>query len=132
MKIEFLNDISNGGQFKDVVSDKLIRLFDFKSDEAEKFQKAIKNLIENEKRIIVDSLTFIKPVNCSLALFIDTKDLGIIKTGEKEFECRLTKDSYKEMVYLIQPFVDNESNGYQWLYDNMADIDLLFSPGGTW
>jgi hypothetical protein len=132
MKIEFLNDISNGGQFKDVVSDKLIRLFDFSSDEAEKFQKTIRKLIENENSIAVDSLTFITPVNCSLTLSIDTKDLGIIKTGEKEFESKLTKESYKEMVSLIQPFVDNESNGYQWLYDNMADIDFLFSPGGTW
>jgi hypothetical protein len=132
MKIEFLDDISNGGQFKDVVSDKLIRLFDFDSDEAEKFQEAIRNLIENENGIAVDSLTFIKPVNCSLTLSIDTEDLGIIKTGKEEFECKLTRDSYKEMVCLIQPFVDNESNGYQWLYDNMADIDFLFSPGGMW
>ena len=132
MKIEFLDDISNGGQFKDVVSDKLVRLFDFDSVEAKKFQEAIKNLIKSESRIAVDRLSFIKRINCSLTLSIDNADLGIIRTGRQEFECRLTKGSYREMISLIQPFVDHESNGYQWLYDNMADIDFLFSPGGTW
>ena len=132
MKIEFLDDISNGEQFKDVVSDKLVRLFDFDSSEADKFQKTIKNLIENENRIVLNSLSFIKPVNCSLTLSIDNDDLGIIEIGKKEFECKLTRDSYEEMISLIQPFVDKESDGYQWLYNNMADIDFLFSPGGTW
>ena len=111
MKIEFLDDISNGGQFKGVVSDKLVRLFDFDSNEADKFQKAIKKLIENGNRITLDSLTFIEPVNCSLTLSIDTEDSGIVKKGEKDFECKLTKDSYKEMVSLIQPFVDKKSDG---------------------
>lgn len=132
MKIEFLDDISGGGKFKDVVSDKLIRLFDFDSEEARKFQLAVKTLIEKGNSITLDSLTFIKPINCSLTLFIDSKDLGIIKTSEKEFECKLTRDSYHYMVSLIQPFVDKELTGYQWLYNNRADIDFLFSPGGTW
>jgi hypothetical protein len=132
MKIEFLDNISNGGRFNDVVSDKLIRLFDFDSVEAKKFQKTIKILIENEERIVLDSLAFMKPINCSLTLSVDNKNLGIIKSGEKEFECKLTRDAYREMISLIQPFVDHESSGYQWLYDNMADIDFLFSPGGSW
>jgi hypothetical protein len=104
----------------------LVRLFDFGSDEAEKFQKAIKNLIENENRIAVESMPFIKPINCSLSLSLDDKDFGIIKTGKEEFECKLTKDSYREMVSLIQPIVDHELSGDQSLYDNMADIDFLF------
>jgi hypothetical protein len=132
MKVEFLDDISNGGQFKDVVSDKLIRLFDFDSSEADKFQRAIKDLIKNEIKIALGSLNFIQSVNCSLTLSIDNEDLGIIRTGPAEFECKMTKHSYKEMVSLIQPFVNKESDGYQWLYDNMAEIDFLFSPGGTW
>jgi hypothetical protein len=85
MKIEFLDNISNGGRFNDVVSDKLIRLFDFDSVEAKKFQKTIKILIENEERIVLDSLAFMKPINCSLTLSVDNKNLGIIKSGEKEF-----------------------------------------------
>jgi hypothetical protein len=132
MKVEFINDISNGGQFKDVVSDRLVRLFDFNSVEAEKFQRTIKDLIENENRIVVNGLPFIEPINCSLTLSVYNENFGIVKTAKGEFECRLTKDAYREMISLIQPFVDNESNGYQWLYDNMADIDFLFSPGGTW
>jgi hypothetical protein len=132
MKIEFLDDISRGGHFKNVVSDRLVRLFDFDSNEANLFQQTIKKLIEDENEVHLDSLPFINPINCSLTLSIDNLDLGIAKSGRNEFECKLTKESYREMVLLIQPFADNESNGYQWLYDNMADIDFLFSPGGTW
>jgi len=132
MKIEFLGDISNGELFKDVVSDKLVRLFDFDSNEAGKFQNAIKKLIETGNRITLDSLPFIEPVNCSLTLSVDTEDSGIVKQGDGTFECKLTRDSYQEMVSLIQPFVDKESGGHQWLYNTMAEIDFLFSPGGTW
>jgi len=132
MKIEFLDDLSKGGHFKDVVSDKLIRLFDFDSVEARKFQMTIQNLIENDDSVVVDKLPFVKPINCSLRLTIGNEDLGIIKTGQEEFECKLTRDSFREMMSLLQPFVDHESNGHQWLYDNLADIDFLFSPGGTW
>ena len=62
MKVEFLDNISNGGQFKDVVSNKLVRLFEFDSAEAEKFQETIKKLIENENKIAVDELSFVKPI----------------------------------------------------------------------
>jgi hypothetical protein len=132
MKLEFLDDISNGGLFKDVVTNKLVRLFDFDSEDAERFQKAIHELVETGKSISVHDLSFIKPINCSLTLLIGNEDLGIMKKGEGEFECKLTKEVYAEMIMLIQPFVDNKSGGYQWLYNNMAEIDFLFSPGGTW
>lgn len=132
MKIEFLDDISRGGQFGHVVSDRLVRLFDFDMVEVAKFQSIIRNLIENENSVAVDRLPFIKPINCSLTLSIHNENLGIVKTGEEQFDCRLTKESYEEMISLIQPFVEHESDGYQWLYDTIADIDFLFSPGGTW
>ena len=132
MKLEFLDDISRGGHFKNVVSDTLVRLFDFDSNEASLFQQTIKKLIEDENEVHLDNLSFINSINCSLTLSIDNMDLGIVKSGRAEFECKLTKESYREMVLLIQPFVDNDLSGYQWLYNNMAEIDFLFSPGGTW
>jgi hypothetical protein len=132
MKLEFLDDISRGGFFKDVVSNALVRLFDFDAYEAGLFQQTIKKLIDDEIEVHLDRLPFIDPINCSLTLSIGDSDLGIVKSGKKEFECKLTKDSYREMVSLLQPFVAKDSDGYQWLCNNMADIDFLFSPGGTW
>ena len=46
-------------------------------------------------------------------------------------------EAYKGMVYLLEPFCDvnNDGSGYNWLYENYdvgTNIDLLFSPGGTW
>jgi hypothetical protein len=132
MKIEFLNDISSGGRFKTVVSDRLIRLFDFDSIEAKKFQMTIEKLTTDGKEINLEDLSFIESLNCSLSLTIGDNDVGIGWTNEAKFICKLTKESYKEMILLIQPFVDNESEGYQWLYGGDTDVDFLFSPGGTW
>lgn len=36
MKLEYLNDISDGGKYEDVVSENLIRLFDFDRAEVAK------------------------------------------------------------------------------------------------
>jgi len=36
------------------------------------------------------------------------------------------------MILLMKGFCERESNGYQWLYGLDCEIDLLFSPGGTW
>jgi hypothetical protein len=132
MKIEFIDDISNGGEFKGIVCDKLIRLFDFDSNEAYKFQMTIKALIEEESKVNLSVMSYIKSVNCSLTLTVSHEDVGIVQTEKSLFECRLTKNAYREMVQLIQPFVDRESDGYQWLCDTLSDIDFLFSPGGTW
>ena len=41
MKLEFLDDISNGGKFKNVAINQLIRLFDFDKFEAAEFRQVI-------------------------------------------------------------------------------------------
>jgi hypothetical protein len=56
MKLEFLDDISRGGYFKNVVSDALVRLFDFDSNEASQFQQTIKKLIDDEIEVHLDGL----------------------------------------------------------------------------
>lgn len=132
MKLEFLEDISAGGKYKNVVSNQLIRLYDFDLKEAERFQLTIQEMIDNEAKIDLTSLDFIQSINCSLTLKLADEDLGVEKRDDNHFECVLTIESYKKMILLIQPFVDKELNAYQWLYDGMNEIDFLFSPGGTW
>ncbi len=132
MKVEFLGDISRGGHFNNVVSDQLIRFYDFDKTEAGQFQLAIQSIIQNGDSIDIHELPFVIALDCSLKFTLANEDIGVTKIAEKYFECLLTQKSYEDMIHLVQPFVDRELSGYQWLYDGDTEIDLLFSPGGTW
>ena len=133
MKMEFLDDISDGGRFPHADPNQLVRLYDFKSSQASMLRQAIqKDIIENNKEIDLMTLDFIQSVNCSLALKISDTDKGIVSSDNKNFICNLTVEKYKEMVFLMEPFCDKETNGYQWLYDLDTPIDFLFSSGGSW
>ena len=136
MKIEFLDDISQGGKYTQIVSDHLIRFYDFDFTQAIKFKELIEeNIIGQHKSLDIFLQPFIKNVNCNLIFRLSEKDYGAKTTDKENFVCDLTLDSYKHMVYLLEPFCQSEdAGGYQWLYDPYTDdqIDLLFSSGGTW
>ena len=131
MKLEYLTEIN-----PDFPEDELIRLYDFDQTEARKFQDVIdQEILKKGNSIDLTTLNFIHRVNCSLTLKLGDQDLGVQKIKNDKFDCELTNSSYREMIGLIQPFVDEDSNGYQWLYDidpKISKTELLFSPGGTW
>jgi len=133
MKIEFLDDISDGGRFPDADPNQLVRLYDFDNLQADALRQTIqKVIIESNKKIDLTTLDFIETVNCNLTLQISDTDKGITTVDNKNFICNLTIKKYEQMVFLIEPFCDKETNGYQWLYDLNTPIDFLFSPGGSW
>lgn len=133
MKIEFLDDISEGGRFPNAEPNQLVRLYDFDSSQAKRFRQTIqKVLIETNKAIDLSTLNFIQPVNCNLTLQISDTDKGITTSDNKYFVCNLTISKYEEMLLLIDPFCVKKINGYQWLYDLDTSIDFLFSPDGSW
>ena len=133
MKLEFLDDISNGGQFSGVVTDQLVRLYDFDQIQADNFRKAIQQtLIENGRPLNLIEVDFIKAVNCNLTLRISEIDLGIKSNDNSNFFCDLTINGYENMINLIEPFCKKGNDGYQWLYDIDTPIEFLFSPGGQW
>jgi hypothetical protein len=133
MKIEFLDDISDGGRFPHADPNQLVRLYDFDNVQAQLLRQTIQiEIIESKKVIDLATLDFIQAINCSLILQISDTDKGITTTNDNNFVCNLTIEKYKEMVFLIEPFCENETNGYQWLYDLDTPIDFLFSPGGSW
>jgi hypothetical protein len=116
----------------------MLRLHSFNKDEALRLSIAIEeNLIQKGSAIDLGKLDFIQPVNCSLTLLLDTEDRGIIRKSETEFECRMSRQGYTEMVELMQPFTEKnyETQTYQWLYNLTADVtptEFLFSPSGHW
>jgi hypothetical protein len=133
MKIEFLDDISDGGRFPDAEPNQLVRLYDFDSSQANRLTQNIqKAIIGNNKELDLTTLDFIQPVNCNLTLQISDTDKGITTSDKKYFICHLTVNKYKEMILLIDPFCYREINSYQWLYDLDTPIDFLFSRDGSW
>jgi hypothetical protein len=133
MKIEFLDDISDGGRFPSADPNQLVRLYDFDSSQASSLQQAIqKVVIEGNKELDLTTLNFIQLVNCNLTLQISNTNRGITTQNKKYFICNLTVNKYAEMLLLIEPFCDKNIDAYQWLYDLDTLIDFLFSPGGTW
>ncbi|PVD49274.1 hypothetical protein DC498_25875 [Terrimonas sp.] len=133
MKIEFLDDISDGGRFPHADPNQLVRLYDFDCSQANRLRQIIQEeIIKSNKEIDLATLDFIQPVNCGLILKISDTDKGIVTSDNKNFVCSLTIEKYREMIFLMEPFCDKESNGCQWLYGIDTPIDFLFSPGGSW
>lgn len=133
MKLEFLKDTSQDGHYSDEVNEQLIRLYDFDAHEAKKFCTSIQNiLITKEHSINLNSLDFIEPVNCNLMLQLSDTNGGISTSDYQNFVCELTIKNYQEIIKLCEPFSQNKSRGFAWLYELDSPIDFLFSPHGTW
>ncbi len=131
MKVEYLDDISDGGRFKQVSSENLVRLFDFDQSQTTALIKEIwQSLIINKKDLDLSRIAFIEPINCKLILQLSSNDYGILRASEsKTFICQLTEESYKRAIDIMKA-VDN---GFNWLCSTSVDnIDFLYSPGGTW
>ena len=132
MKLELLKDLSEGGKYKNVSSENLVRLYDFDKAETERLiQLIVEYLIENSQSLQLSSLNFIESLNCNLLLKISNKDEGIIATEKADtLICSLTTDSYQAMVEIM---IKVSENGFNWLCDtSIDDIDFLYSKGGTW
>ena len=133
MKLEFLDDISDGGRFTGVVTDQLVRLFDFDRNQAAMFRQAIhQTIIEKGQSLDLSKLGFVETINCQLTLQLSDNSRGITSPDQYNFICSLTIHDYANMIYLLEPFCMTDSSGYQWLYDIDTPIEFLFSPDGTW
>ena len=133
MKLEWLDDISNGGKTLGVEIDQLVRLYDFDTFQANKLRQSIQQIII-EKRTSLDlsELDFIENINCRIILHLAETDTGITRADKSNFTCSLTIGGYETIANLLQPFCIKEDIGYQWLYNIDTPIDFLFSPGGGW
>ncbi len=133
MKLEFLKDINNSGQIKEVLVNKLVRLYDFDHIQANNFRTIIqKSIVQNGKQIKINDIEFIEAINCTLFFRVSDIDLGIQCDDNSIFFCDLTRNGFENMINLIKPFCKKECNGYQWLYDIDTPIEFLFSPNGNW
>jgi hypothetical protein len=114
MKLEFLEHISEHGKSTGVVTDQLVRLFDFDRDKAKSFKELIqRTIIERGESLDLTKVQFIDPINCNLTLRLAETSIGIITGDKTNSFCELTINEYENMVNLLNPFCVKESNGYQ-------------------
>jgi hypothetical protein len=62
-------------------------------------------------------------------LRIADSDEGITTSDYQHFYCDLTTGSYREMIRLLAPFCEKNTDAYQYLYDLDNPIDFLISGG---
>lgn len=133
MKLEYLDDISDGGKYTDVFPEQLIRLYNFDSVEAKMLSDQIRTeILEKEASLDLGSLNFIEALNCNLELRLSQTSFGIRPVDDCNFKCDLTIADFEDMLQRIEPFYLVDQNVYQWLYDIDTPIEFLFSPGGSW
>lgn len=126
MKLDYIDELNGFG-------DNMVRLFDFDMDESIMFRDALINFIYSDSIYLkLADLEFVEPRNCTLALFKNDKDEGIISEDDENFFCALTVEGYQSMIELLEPFCNKETKGYQFLYEVDSLTDFLFSPAGTW
>jgi hypothetical protein len=131
MKLEYLDDISDGGKYKGIVSENLVRLYDFDQKETGRLIDIIhQTLIVDKQKLDLSNLDFVIPVNCHLVLQLSPVDKGITKTDKPNvFNCDMTEQSFITAIELMKVVGD----GFNWLCDTSNDnIDFLYSAGGTW
>jgi len=131
MKVEYLHDMTDGGKFKQVTSENLIRLFDFDQKQTIDLTfKILQTLVIEKQKLDLSSVAFIELVNCKLVLQLSSSDKGILRTDNPNmFTCDLTEETYKTAI----EFMKATDSGYNWLCETSDDdIDFLYSPGGTW
>lgn len=125
MKLDYIQDINEYG-------DNIVRLFDFGRQEAILFRDAIYQVILiDQEELDLSTLNFIQMADYNLTLVLSDEDEGIFSNRDLNFICSLTKESYQNMISLLEPFCIKETKGYQYLYDLDSPTDFLFSPAGT-
>jgi len=93
MKLEYLEDLLAGGKYDSVVSENLIRLYDFSITQTDQLIALIlKHLIDGDNNFELGAVEFIQPVNCLLTLQLANTDKGILKTEQyNNFICFFDK-----------------------------------------
>ena len=104
MKLEYIHDTTDGGRYKQVVSENLVRLYDFGEEENIQLVQIIRDKIVNgNSSLALHELPFIEPINCRLTLDLGEKDTGIMRTSEENvFKCTLSLAGYESMMGMMR------------------------------
>lgn len=126
MELDYIANINEFG-------DNVVRLYNFDKSQAIKFRDLIRDkIVHRKQKLDLSQVGFIENRNCNLILGLFKTNEGILSSDNKTFYCALTLESYTTMLKLLESFCENETKGYQYLYDVDNPTDFLFSPAGSW
>lgn len=131
MKLEYLHDLTEGGLFKQVVSENLVRLFDFDEAETSRLCSLIQlEVLEKGKTFHLSDVDFVDSTNIQLQLELVEDDEGIVWLECPDIlVCRLGRDGYKVLLDRMK----SSGTDHQWLCEtSIVNIDFLYSSGGSW
>jgi hypothetical protein len=114
----------------------LIRLYDFKSAEIQRFHTALLDLAGGSPLAIeVHRLPFVESINdCRLTLYVTSWDGAVIlKAKPAIFDCGFTAATWENIAALVKPFTQDGS-GFQWLARAPGEASWLISASekGEW
>ena len=125
MKLDYLKDGSDDCP--------LIRLYEFEGEELRRLRDCFEKLAEGRVACVrLQDVTPIRSVDGTQLTFSRaTRDCGVMRHGEHNFDVVLTPDGWQRCSELIGPRCQS-SQGYQWLWDDIGGIRILLSHNGAW
>lgn len=125
MELDYLENVNE-------FDEHVIRLYNFNQQEAIQFRNLISEVIEYNRKINLEKTDFITPRNCNLILGLFGSDEGIFTKDNETFFCALTKETYQNILEILEPYCTQNKRNYQYLYDLDNQINFLLAPDGTW
>src|SRR5690348_12401182 len=111
MKLEYLSDGSPGCL--------LIHLYAFDRTQAVRLREIANTIASGSQPVIsLHEEPGMEPIgDCQLDLCLGRQDSGIVQKAPLKFECVLTSDGWYDVAFLLTPFCETETSGFQWLND---------------
>ena len=115
----------------------LIRLFDFRPDEAGRLGAAVADLAAGRTdRVAVHELPDVTAVDgCELVLRAGPRYGAVVQPGPAAFDCCSTAATWDNVAGLIEPFAEGRGGyqwRYQWLLDLPGEVRVLLASSGQW
>lgn len=125
MKVEYLAN--------ELTDRPLIRLYEFNQTEVRQLRQFVRSLVAGDReRVALQNEAWAEPVGgCCLSLRRSDRDQGVRQMAPLQFECLLTSDGWSNVEGLLDPFVDSNTAGFQWLTHD-GTVSLLISQSGQW
>ena len=111
----------------------LIRLYSFSRLEVLRLKNVTDRLATGKlQEIALHEEPGFEPIDGCMLFFKSGKgDQGIVEDSHQAFDCVLSDGGWLDVSFLLEPFCETDTTGFEWLVDK-GPISLLISVKGTW
>lgn len=103
----------------------LVAIADFEPAEVVSLRGEIARLAAGEASSVV------LEGDVQLTLQLGERSIGILQRNVSELSCVLSASAWRQVVDLLEPFMEPDQRGYKWL-DETGEVKLLISRTGEW